>query len=151
MTGPADEQLRALTEIVGVLADGLSRLSARVDQLTTDGRPGVGEPAPWAISSPLPHPDPQLTVPDFVAFYNATYVGEGPQARPIPDCWERHPGLAMEIATLVHAWRAANLGPTANVRDAQQWHHQWRPAFADRLAGDWVSSDCLDGSHRDPG
>lgn len=150
MTGAVDEQLRALTEIIGVLADGLSRLSARVDAMAAGGQAGAGDPAAWVLSSPLPHPDPQMVVPDFVAFYNVTYVGEGSRATPIPNCWQRHPGLAMEVATLAHTWREANLGPTSNVRDAQQWHHQWRPAFVDRIAREWVGGGCLDGSHREP-
>lgn len=142
-----EDQIRALTEIVGMLAEGLSRLSARVEAVSPSAPAGDDEPAAWAVSSPQPCDDPNSTVEGFVAFYNTTYVGSGGKAGPIPACWRDHPGLAMEVATLAHSWRAANLGRAAAVRDAQQWHHLWRPGFADRLARDWLNTDCLDGLH----
>jgi hypothetical protein len=150
-----DEQIRALTEIVGTMAKALSRLSSRVDRLA--GQPAVtneqnaNEPAAWAWSSPstADENDPQAVVDNFVAFYNLTYVGvDGSKAKPIPPCWRDHPGLAMEVANLAYTWRTANLGNTANARDAQHWHHQWRPGFTDRLIREWVHTDCLDSQHR---
>lgn len=140
----AEEQVRALTEIIGMLAEGLARLSERVDSLSNSARPEGDEPAAWVLASPQSGVDP---VERFVAFYNDTYVGDGAKAVSIPACWREHPGLAMEVASLAHSWQAANLGPTASVRDAQQWHHQWRPGFVDRLARDWLTIDCLDGLH----
>jgi hypothetical protein len=90
-----------------------------------------------------------LIVNSFVAWYNITYVGvDGSRAKPIPGCWRQHPGLAMEVATLAYSWRAANTGNLANPREAQYWHHQSRPGFTDRLAREWVHTDCLDGEHR---
>lgn len=56
-------------------------------------------------------------------------------------------GLAAGVASVAYAWQAANTGPAANIRDAQQWLHQWRPGFTDRMTGDWLSVDCLDGLH----
>ena len=95
--------------------------------------------------------DPNWTLDNFVAWFNVTYVGlAGGPAKPIPECWRAHPGLAMEVATLAYTWRRANIGDTANVRDAQYWHHQWRPGFAARLT-EWVHTHCLDGRHRETG
>lgn len=148
-----DRQIRALTEIIGSLAEAMSRLSARVDRLAMDTRSGSDtsgdEVAPWVWTHPeAPADDPEAFAKAFVAFYNRTYVGvDGGRARPIPPCWKDHPGLVSEVATLAYAWRAANLGITANVRDAQYWLHQWRPAFTDRMARDWLPADCLDGHH----
>ena len=148
-----DRQIRALTEIVGMLAarspqPGNGRTAPAFGQ-----RGDVWDPAPWVWKSPYPPnkgdaAEPQSVVENFVEFYNDTYVGlAGSKAKPIPSCWRDHPGLAMEVATLAHAWLAANLGASADIRDAQAWHHQLRPAFMDRLARDWVGSDCFDGLH----
>jgi hypothetical protein len=54
----------------------------------------------------------------------------------------------MEVANLAYSWRAANIGTSASPREAQYWHHQWRPGFTDRLAREWVHTDCVDGEHR---
>lgn len=150
-----DQQIRALTDIIDTLARALSHLSGRVDRLAARSQEAADEegdePAAWVWFSPptADTDDPQVLVDDFVSFYNLTYVGiEGSRARPIPPCWREHPGLTMEVASLAYTWRAANLGTSANARDAQQWHHQWRPAFADRLAREWAHADCLDGEHR---
>lgn len=148
-----DRQIRALTEIIGTLAAAISRLSGRVDQLSGDARPQESDdenkPAPWVWISPesVADDDSHVIVDRFVEFYNSVYVGVGGHAGPIPLCWQDHPGLAAEVATLAYTWRAANLGTTANAREAQYWLHQWRVGFADRLARDWVHSDCLDGAH----
>ncbi|MGB6164972.1 MAG: hypothetical protein WCF33_09510 [Pseudonocardiaceae bacterium] len=156
-----DRQITALTEIVDTLASTVCQLSDRVTHLekTTRSRghddTGEGdEPASWVWFSPPTEDatDPRVTVSDFVTWYNVTYVGvEGSRARPIPDCWRAHPGLAMELATLAHSWRAANIGASASPREAQYWHHQWRPGFTDRLAREWVHTDCVDGEHRAAG
>jgi hypothetical protein len=150
-----DEQISALTEIVGTLAKALSHLSGRVDRLAAQPaakkEADEDEPAAWAWSSPsaADKDNPQEVVNNFVAFYNLTYVGiDGSKAKPIPACWREHPGLAVEVVNLTYSWRAANLGSTANARDAQYWHHQWRPGFADRLVREWVHADCVDGEHR---
>jgi hypothetical protein len=156
--GPdVDQQIRVLTDIIDTLARALSRLSGRVDRLAArspDATDEEGdEPAAWVWLSPptADTDDPQVVVDNFVAFYNLAYVGiEGSRATPIPPCWRQHPGLTMEVANLAYTWRASNLGASANVRDAQQWHHQWRPAFAERLVREWVHTDCLDGDHRSP-
>ncbi|MFS8102680.1 MULTISPECIES: hypothetical protein [Lentzea] len=165
--GDRDAQISALTDLVEALTRKLRRLEDRVNQLVA--RPGpessadedaAAEPAPWvwfsppaaAESDPAGDGDPRNTVDNFVAWYNVTFVGvDGSRARPIPQCWSQHPGLAMEVATLAYSWRAANVGPNATERDAQHWLHQWRPGFADRLAREWGSPDCLDGDHRDDG
>jgi hypothetical protein len=161
-----ERQITALTGIVGALATTVSQLSDRVKHLdkTTRSRAhsdtGEGhEPAAWVWFSPPTAAeddpkatDPRVTVDTFIAWYNITYVGvEGSRARSIPDCWRQHPGLAMEIATLAHSWQAANIGPAANPREAQYWHHQWRPGFTDRLTREWIHTDCLDGEHRAAG
>ena len=159
-------QITALTEIVGALATTVSELTDRVKHLdkanksrerdTSDSH----EPAAWvwfsppaaAEDDPDPTDDPQTTVGNFVTWYNITYVGiEGSRAKPIPGCWRQHPGLAMEIATLAYSWREANIGPLAKPRDAQYWHHQWRPGFIDRLNREWTHADCLDSEHRAAG
>jgi hypothetical protein len=161
-----DRQITALAEIVSALATTVAHLSDRVDHLdkanrsrgqddTSDSR----KPADWvwftppaAADDPDITDDPRFTVDNFVAWYNITYVGiEGSRAKPIPDCWQRHPGLAMEIATLAYSWHAANVGASASPREAQYWHHQWRPGFTDRLAREWVHTDCVDGDHRPDG
>ena len=151
--GPSlDRQIRALTEIVGLLAAEV--MASGPTTRDRDGQDEVepGGPAQWVWTSPVvpaEATDPEALAETFVTFYNQTYVGmEGTKARPIPLCWRQHPGLAMEVATLAHSWFAANTGPTANVRDAQSWHHQWRPGFDDRLTRDWVHADCFDGQHR---
>ena len=159
-------QITALTEIVGALATTVSELRDRVKHLdkanksrerdTSDSH----EPAAWvwfsppaaAEDNPDTTDDPQTTVGNFVTWYNITYVGiEGSRAKPIPGCWRQHPGLAMEIATLAYSWREANIGPSAKPRDAQYWHHQWRPGFIDRLNREWTHADCLDSEHRAAG
>ena len=150
-TPDIDRQIRALTEIIGSLAEALSRLSTRVDRLTPEAQSRTStssdEYAPWAWEHPeAATDDPESVVETFVAFYNRTYVGvDGGRARPIPACWRDHPALIAEVATLAYSWRAANLGIAANVRDAQYWLHQWRPAFTDRMVRDWLPMDCFDG------
>lgn len=169
-----DRQITALTEIVGALATTVSQLNARVDRLAKTNRSrGQGDrddghdeeqdnhdPAAWvwftppaaAEDDPDTDDDPRITVGNFVAWYNMTYVGvEGSRAKSIPDCWRQHPGLAMEVANLAYSWRAANIGPSASVREAQYWHHQWRPGFTDRLTREWAHTECLDGEHRAAG
>lgn len=161
-----DSQIQALTGIVGALAKSVSNLSARVELFAIDLRRSTGEragrqdddPAPWVWFHPPASAErdsdqgPETTIANFVTFYNATYVGQdGTRAKPIPPCWQRHPGLAMEVASLAYAWRAANLGADASEREAQHWHHQWRPGFADRLVREWVHTDCLDAEHRPGG
>jgi hypothetical protein len=150
--GGMAERLRKLTDIVIVLAERLDGLETQLRA----GSGGVPGAVPW-LWLPGPNPgggepgqerDLARTLETFVGWYNAVYVGtDGSRARPIPACWPQHPGLAMEIATLAYTWWAANTGRTANIRDAQQWHHQWRPAFTDRLLS-WVHPHCLDGHHR---
>lgn len=158
-----DAQIAQVTSLIRTVVQRLRSLETTVDRLSrassaaTSENQGVGvdEPAPWVWFAP-PDPaggrqdeDPRATVENFVAWYNETFVGnEGSRAKRIPPCWHRHPGLAMEVAALAYSWRAANVGAAASVRDAQQWLHQWRPGFADRLARDWVHADCLDGEHR---
>lgn len=162
-----DRQITALTEIVGALATTVSELRDRVKHLDKanksreqDDTSDSHEPAAWvwfsppaaAEDDPDTTDDPQLTVDNFVAWYNVTYVGiEGSRAQPIPDCWQQHPGLAMEVATLAYSWRAANIGASASPREAQYWHHQWRPGFTDRLTREWVHADCGDSEHRAAG
>lgn len=172
-TGSRDQQIGAVLEIVGKLVRDHRRLEGQFSRLVTmlreqeraakdktedDVDPNA--PAPWVWFSP-PAPDvpeegeqdfeedPQVFVGNFAAWYNVTFVGiEGGRAKAIPDCWESHPGLAMEVASLAYAWRAANLGPAASIKEAQYWLHQWRPGFQDRLVRDWVHSDCVDGQHQ---
>lgn len=148
-----DQQIRALVEIVGTVARSVNELSGRVDRLAAgdDATSSNDELAAWVWDGPaVSEGDPRLTVDNFVSFYNATYVGvEGTRAKPIPSCWKQHPGLAVEVVSLAYTWRTANVGAGANIRDAQQWHHQWRPGFADRMVRDWVHADCFDGVHRD--
>ncbi|MGH3547116.1 MAG: hypothetical protein ACRDQU_03130 [Pseudonocardiaceae bacterium] len=176
-----DRQITALTEIVGALSTTVSQLNTRVDKLTTavdklttakrsrgqrDSADGQDEeqandPAAWVWFTPpaaaeddpdAKTDDPRITVDNFVTWYNITYVGiDGTRAKPIPDCWRHHPGLAMEIATLAYSWRTANIGPQAAPREAQYWHHQWRPGFTDRLTREWTHTDCTDGDHRAAG
>lgn len=149
-------QIAALLEIVGSLESRLSRLAKLVARTNNSRGDDASAPAPWVWFNPPtaaggdPHrsEDPRFTVDNFVAWFNLTYRGiDGGRAKPIPDCWREHPGLAMEVACLAHSWRSANIGPEASARDAQAWHHQWRPGFSDRLARDWVPADCLDDHH----
>jgi hypothetical protein len=165
--GGRDEHIAALISIVGNLASKLNQLEGRLNRLTnTNGAASDGEqddpgtPAAWvwydpplaAEADPAGHLDPTTTVDDFVAFYNATFVGiEGGRAKRIPRCWSQHPGLAMEVAALAYSWHTANTGTSATIRDAQHWLHHWRPAFTDRLLRDWIHADCLDGQHRPSG
>jgi hypothetical protein len=162
-----DRQISALTEIVGALATTVAHLSDRVDHLDKANRSrgqsdtsDSHEPAAWvwftppaaAEDEPETLEDPPFTVGNFVTWYNITYVGvEGSRTTRIPSCWRQHPGLAMEIASLAYSWRAANIGPSASPREAQYWHHQWRPGFTDRLTRQWVHTDCVDGEHRPAG
>ncbi|GAB3289034.1 hypothetical protein GCM10027563_25440 [Parasphingorhabdus pacifica] len=165
-----EKQISALTEVIGSLASKVNKLTGRVEALENassaeendadqDGR--HDQPAPWVVFTPpaaaedrqhrKDDHDPNWTLDNFVAWYNTTYIGlSGGPAKPIPECWRAHPGLAMEVATLAYTWRRANIGPTANVRDAQYWHHQWRTGFAARLT-EWVHTHCLDGRHREIG
>jgi hypothetical protein len=170
-TSKRDQQIAALIDIIGNLAKQLTLVEGRVNRLTktvnerdgkptTDNQDDPAKPAAWvwftppagAEDQPDSEQDPRVTVDKFVAWYNLTFVGiEGSRSTPIPHCWQQHPGLAMEVAALADNWRAANVGPTANIRDAQYWLHQWRPGFAERLTRDWTHADCLDGDHRDGG
>ena len=149
----------ALASTVAELSDRVERLEANRSRDQSDTGDGH-EPAAWVWFTPpsatQDEPgttdDPRVTVDNFVAWYNITYVGvEGSRATRIPDCWRQHPGLAMEVATLAYSWRAANIGSSTNPREAQYWHHQWRPGFTDRLTREWVHTDCIDGDHRDAG
>lgn len=171
-TEELDKQISALTEVVGGLASKVNKLRDRLDALESgrtadedEGDDGTDDkhdqPAPWVVFTPPAAAedqqhrkdghDPNWTLDNFVAWFNVTYVGlAGGPAKPIPECWREHPGLAMEVATLAYSWRRANIGSTANVRDAQYWHHTWRPGFAARLT-DWVHAHCLDGRHREIG
>lgn len=166
-TRELDRQITTLTEIVSALATSVTELSDRVAHLDKANRSrsqsDTGEdhePAAWVWFTPPAasedDPDttdePQFTVSNFVAWYNITYVGvEGSRATRIPNCWRQHPGLAVEVASLAYSWRAANIGPSASPREAQYWHHQWRPGFTDRLTREWVHTDCIDGEHRATG
>lgn len=168
--GPQSEddtsrQIDAVTELVGMLSAKVTKLTERLDAF---GDPPASDndvddknkdkPAPWVLYTPPAAAEdqqhradkhtPRFTVDNFVAWYNTIYVGPAGQgADAIPACWREHPPLAMEIASLTYAWRRANIGPSANVRDAQQWHHQHRPGFAARMAT-WVHTRCLDGNHQ---
>lgn len=148
-----DSQVHALIEIVGRVADSVSALSGRVDRLAAEmesGGSADGPTAPWLLGgTAVLVEDPTAFVTGFVGYYNATYTGPGERARPIPSCWREHPGLVVEVAALAYAWRAANQGMSANIRDAEHWIHQWRPGFADRMARSWVPADCFDGGHGD--
>ncbi|OXM43431.1 hypothetical protein [Amycolatopsis alba] len=137
------------------LAIQLQKLVAE-DEVDPDQR--KNRPAPWVPFDPpgTVHPagarDPLVGIALFVDFYNSTYVGlPGSRAIAIPDCWLSHPGLVAEIATLAYFWRAANTGPRANVKEAQYWHHTFRPGFAARLAGEWTHAHCRANSHKDAG
>lgn len=171
--GSRDPQIRAVLEIVGNLVRDQRRLERQFDRLVkmvreqertakgeTDGEPDPDTPAPWVWFSPPARDepedgaadfeeDPRIFVTNFVASYNTAFVGvDGGRAKAIPACWQAHPGLAMEVASLAYAWRAANLGSSASIKEAQYWLHQWRPGFADRLLRDWVHTDCVDGQHQ---
>lgn len=164
-----EEQISALMEVIGGLASKVNALARRIDSLengsTSDSAEGKDEahdqPAAWVLLTPPAAAEdrehardghtPEWTLENFVAWFNVTYDGlPGSPAVPIPECWCEHPGLAMEVATLAYSWRRANIGPTANVRDAQYWHHTWRPGFTARLAN-WVHPHCSDGRHRSTG
>lgn len=159
-----DHQISALTGIVSSLSEKVHQLMRAPSRLD-DGDPSrTGNedgPAPWVVFTPAPAAEdhihradnhtPMWTLENFVSWYNNTYAGvPGAVARPIPACWHEHPGLAQEVGSLAYSWLRSNVGPAANVRDAQHWHHQWRTGFAARL-GDWVHPHCLDGRHRPSG
>ncbi|MBQ0928821.1 hypothetical protein [Saccharopolyspora endophytica] len=161
--GGPQEQISVLMELIGGLAGKVTALGRRLHALETsdteqeeDGP--SDQPAPWVVFTPPAAAEqrqhafeghtPEWTVDNWVVWFNTTYVGlPGSPTVPIPECWRDHPGLAMEVSTLAYSWRRANLGPTANVRDAQYWHHTWRPGFTARLAN-WVHPHCTDGRHR---
>ncbi|RSN60519.1 hypothetical protein DMH01_14525 [Amycolatopsis sp. WAC 04182] len=133
------------------LALQLQRLVAD-DEADPDQR--KNRPAPWVPFDPPASGarDPLVGIALFVEYYNTTYVGlPGSRAVAIPDCWLNHPGLLAEIATLAYFWRAANTGPRANVKDAQYWHHTFRPGFAARLSSEWTHAHCRASSHKDAG
>jgi hypothetical protein len=115
--------------------------------------PWLPFPPPRAAEDPDHRAEtPLFTLAHFVRYYNETYVGRaGSRAIAIPDCWLDHPALVAEIATLTYTWRAAHLGTNANIKDAQHWHHQWRPGFAERLAAEWVHAQCLTDTHKPTG
>jgi hypothetical protein len=131
-------------------------LETRVAQVATNNRPSPqpecddGEAASWVLyPPPALTGDPYADASAFVDYYNTVYIGRSDgRAQRIPSCWEEHRGLAMEIANLAATWHAANTGPSANPREAQWWHHQWRPGTIDRMIRDWLHPDCLDGQHR---
>lgn len=157
------EELDAMTEN---LWNRMQALQAHVDRMHTklvaleddeEEPPGI---ARWLPFAPPPAAEdkrhrgetPLFTIAHFVEYYNATYVGNpGTRAIPIPDCWLTHPGLLAELATLTYTWRAAHLGKTANVRDAQYWHDRWRVGFAERLATEWVHHTCHADGHKEVG
>lgn len=169
--GDRDRQITTLIEIIAGLTKQINRVEGRLNRLAktvhdtasaTDDHDedDPAEPAPWVWFSPPAATeddpdtanDPRETVANFIAWYNLTYTGPpGGRSTRIPDCWHQHPGLAAELATLAYTWRAANIGPDATARDAQYWHHQWRPGLLDRLTRDWIHPDCLDGQHRPGG
>lgn len=161
-----DQQIARLLEIIEQLTSDVRQLQDDVEELAarppaepeTEPETEPAEPGPWvwfvppaaAENDPDSDNDPRFTVQNFVAWYNLTFVGlDSSRARPIPACWDRHPALAMEIAALAYTWHAANIGARANPRDAQQWLHQWRPGFSDRLTRDWIHPDCHDGQHHE--
>ncbi|MEV4734817.1 hypothetical protein [Saccharopolyspora sp. NPDC049426] len=169
LRGGAEEQISALMEVTGGLASKVNTLARRLDTLDNSNSADTSDkadeshdqPAAWVVFTPpaaaedrqhaLEGHTPEWTLENFVAWFNATYLGlPGSPAIPIPGCWREHPGLAMEIGSLAYSWRRANIGPTANVRDAQYWHHTWRPGFTARL-GNWVHPHCTDGRHRPTG
>ncbi|GAB2679585.1 hypothetical protein GCM10027271_46010 [Saccharopolyspora gloriosae] len=164
----AGAAIEALTEIVGGLTAKLAALRGRIETLETDAPDEPAEeenkhdqPASWVLFAPPAAAEdrrhrgdehtPLWTVRNFVGWYNATFLGTpGSSARAIPPCWTEHPGLAQEVAVLAYSWRRANIGTTANVRDAQLWLQQTRPGFAARLS-DWTHSHCFDRRHRPVG
>jgi hypothetical protein len=148
-----DRQIRALVGIIGGIADSVAALSGRVDRLASTMESGLSDDCPtvpWLLSSPdMATADPAQFLVGFVDYYNATFSGQSGRPNPIPACWRKHPGLVAEVPALAYAWRAANQSRSANIRDAEQWLHQWRPGFVDRMARDWVPADCFDSCHVD--
>lgn len=162
-------QIDALTEMVGRLVTNVASLRSRLEALEhgdtgddsdNDTKPH-DRPAGWVLFTPPAAAEdrahqsqghtPSWTVDNFVRWYNQTFLGlPGTVNQPIPPCWSEHPGLALEVATLAYAWRRSNVGPTANIRDAQHWHDRWRPGFLARLPG-YVHAHCLDGRHKQVG
>src|SRR6266567_1957064 len=146
--GDRDQQIQALLEIVGKVAGDQRRLEGHLNRLTKllrerdrtpegENEPDPNAPAPWVWYSPAApddpaenaEEDPRVFVVNFVAAYNTMFAGiEGGRAKPIPGCWEEHPGLAMEVASLAYSWRAANTGPAARVRDNNADATGWSPA-----------------------
>lgn len=148
------EQMQVLLEQlvarVLTLENHVAELAKDLNKRGAEPAPDDGEAAPWVLyPPPAPTGDPRADLRAFVEYYNTVYIGQPDgRAQRIPACWEEHPGLACEIANLAATWRAANTGPHANTRDAQWWHHQWRPGAIDRMIRDWLHPDCLDGHHR---
>lgn len=144
------EQMQVLLEQLVARVVTLENRLVEFDKRGAGPAPEDGDAAPWVLyPPPASTGDPHADVRAFVEYYNTIYIGRSDsRAQRIPACWKEHPGLATEIANLAAAWRAANTGPRANPRDAQVWHHQWRPNAIDRMIRDWLHPDCLDGSHR---
>ncbi|MFE5570719.1 hypothetical protein ACFQ68_37395 [Amycolatopsis japonica] len=154
--GDLRRQVAQQHDLAKDLALQLQKLVAE-DEADPDQR--RNRPAPWVPFEPPGRAEPASGARDplvgialFVKYYNATYVGlPGSRAVAIPDCWLSHPGLLAEVATLAYFWRAANTGLRANVKDAQYWHHTFRPGFAARLATEWTHAHCRASSHKDAG
>lgn len=149
-----------LLDVVAGHHERLGGLEQRVETLE-HGKPlKHGAPADWCwYPPPQILQDPRKTLAAFVKFYNQTYaVNDAPEPNPnppIPPCWNQHPGLAAELATLAASWREAFTGPAASTARAQQWHDTIRPGFAARLPR-WTGSKltgCEHGLHEttDPG
>lgn len=151
--------VQQLTRIVTEQRDQLEDVARRFTDERPERHRRMDEPAPWAVFEVPATTDEagnELSVVPalerFVQFYNSTYVGlSGSRAVVIPDCWLNHPALVAEIATLAQTWRDAHVGPHASARDAQYWHHQWRPGFAARLVSEWTHAQCREEAHKQAG
>ncbi len=103
------------------------------------GQPTLHDWCPADVPAPL-------DLPRWCAWMNQTYTPFAGR-RPIPECWQQHPGLAAEIGTLFAAWRAAFQDAKATPDMAQNWHDRWLPGYLSRLDR-WVHDYCWDGNHQ---
>lgn len=70
--------------------------------------------------------------------------------RPVPDCWEQHPGAVEELLGLYSAWRAAYAGADPS-QNPTYWHGVFAGPALERIMKAYRLADCADrGHHRAP-
>ncbi|MBA8792857.1 hypothetical protein FHX74_000451 [Friedmanniella endophytica] len=141
------EKLRKEVEALRTAVDQQRRAIEAIDTVLgklIDVREGKLKRAPWCYHEPPPMKDVDV-LPTWVAWFNLRYAPLDQNKR-IPYCWQEHPGLAAEIATLAVSWQRAFHDAKANSDAAQMWHDRWLPGFQQRMHL-WIPANCLDDDH----